>query len=118
LVKVYHPFQVEAFLKSTMDETWDGLELKERVYKVTINLGKYLPADYASAIGIIDQVVMNYGSWLEGIWCFRFRFLQRRRHPGVHSVTLIVNGVERVKLDFKLDIKTVFVTLPPHERTR
>ena len=68
---VYPPFQVDAFLQSTMDETWDNLELKDRVYKITVNLGAYLPADYKTAIGIIDKVVMNYGSWLEGFaWFF------------------------------------------------
>jgi len=68
---VYNPFQVDEFLKSVMDETWDGLELKERIYKISANLGKYLPADYATAISIIDKVVMNYGTWLNGLgWFF------------------------------------------------
>ena len=68
---VYPPFQVDAFLKSTMDETWDALELKDRVYKIAVNLGTYLSADYATAIGVIDKVVMNYGNWLEGFsWFF------------------------------------------------
>jgi len=58
---VYNPFQVDGFLKSTMDETWDNLELKDRIYKVSANLGKYLPKDYKTAIHIIDKVVMNYG---------------------------------------------------------
>ena len=68
---VYSPFLVDEFLKSTMDKTWDDLELKDRVYRISINLGKYLPADYSAAISIIDQVVMNYGSWLDGVgWFF------------------------------------------------
>ena len=68
---VYNPFQIDAFLKSTMDETWDSLELKDRSYKITLNLGKYLPQDYGTAIGIIDKVVMNYGTWLDGTaWFF------------------------------------------------
>jgi len=34
-------------------------------------LGKYLPADYKEAIGIIDKIVMNYGTWLDGTgWFF------------------------------------------------
>jgi 3-methyladenine DNA glycosylase AlkC len=54
-----------------MDEAWADLELKDRVYKISVNLGKYLPADYKTAIGIIDKVVMNYGSWLDGFgWFF------------------------------------------------
>jgi 3-methyladenine DNA glycosylase AlkC len=68
---VYSPFQVEGFLKSTMDETWDSLEFKERIYKIAANLGKYLPVDYKAAIGIIDKIVMNYGTWLNGTgWFF------------------------------------------------
>lgn len=65
---VYEPFQVEAFLQSTMDETWYNLALKERIHKISTNLGTYLPSNYREAIAIIDKVVMNYGVWLEG-WC-------------------------------------------------
>ena len=57
---VYVPFQIDEFLKSTMDETWDGLELKARGRQITINLGKYLPKDYREAIGIIDQVIASH----------------------------------------------------------
>ena len=68
---VYGQFQVDDFVKSIMDETWDGLELKDRTYKVSFNLGKYLPEDYKTAIGIIDRVVMNYGDGLSGFaWFF------------------------------------------------
>ena len=61
---VYPQFQAEGFLSSIMDETWDGLELKDRIYRISENLRKYLPEDYGEAIGVIDKVVMNYGSWL------------------------------------------------------
>ena len=54
---VYSPFDIEGFLKSTMDETWDDLELKARGRQITLNLGKYLPSDYRGAIGILDKVV-------------------------------------------------------------
>ena len=66
----YAPFLADEFLKSTMDEAWDALELKNRLYKISVTLGKYLPADYSAAIGVIDKVVMNYGSWLEGFCGF------------------------------------------------
>ena len=62
----YSEFQVDEFLKSTLDETWKDLELKDRIIKISVNLGKYLPPDYKTAISIIDQVVMNYGTWLDG----------------------------------------------------
>ena len=68
---VYPPFPVENFVSSTMDETWDSLELKARIRQITINLGKYLPADYGQAIGIIDKVIANYGSWLDS-FCLYF----------------------------------------------
>lgn len=59
---VYSTFQAEEFLQSVMNEKWVNLELKDRTNQISINLGKYLPADYESAIGIIDKVVMNYGT--------------------------------------------------------
>lgn len=67
---VHPPFPIDDFLKSTMDETWDILELKDRIYHISTNLGKYLPSDYKEAIHIIDKVVMNYGTWLDGFCGF------------------------------------------------
>ena len=66
----YSPFQVEEFIKSTMDETWANLELKQRIRQITINLGKFLPNDYSEAISIIDKVIVNQGSWLDGFCMF------------------------------------------------
>ena len=65
---VYPPFPVDDFIEFTMDETWDNLELKDRCRKITMSLGKYLPANYSESIGIIDKLITNYGSWLEGIF--------------------------------------------------
>ena len=65
---VHNSFQVDEFLKSTMDETWDNLELKARGRKITMNLGKYLPADYREAIGIIDKIVTKS----DGFFCILF----------------------------------------------
>ncbi len=67
---VYHAFQVDEFLKSTLDEHWNGLELKDRIAQIGLNLGKFLPSDYSEAIGIIDKVAMNYGDWLDGFVAF------------------------------------------------
>ena len=53
----YASFQVDEFIESTMDEKWESLELKARGRKITMNLGKYLPADYSTAISIIDKVI-------------------------------------------------------------
>lgn len=66
---VYPAFQTEGFLKSVMDETWEGLALKERMRKISTSLGKYLPADYSEAIRILDDTAPNCLQGLAGI-CF------------------------------------------------
>jgi 3-methyladenine DNA glycosylase AlkC len=68
---VYSLFQADEFLDTIFDKDWDALELKDRIYKISASLGKYLPDDYGAAIGVIDKIVMNYGTWLDGIgWFF------------------------------------------------
>ncbi|MCL2368446.1 MAG: DNA alkylation repair protein [Oscillospiraceae bacterium] len=60
LVQAAYPaFQAEAFIQSTLDETWDSLELKARGRQVCVNLGTYLPADYRTAIAICDEVIQD-----------------------------------------------------------
>jgi len=66
----YSPFQADEFVNSTLDETWDALELKGRMRQITLNLGKFLPANYAEAIAVIDKVIVNQGSWLDGFCLF------------------------------------------------
>jgi len=69
---VYCQFQTADFVSSVMDETWDGLELKGRMRQITINLRKFLPDNYAEAIGIIDKVIIGYGDWLTGFGAMFF----------------------------------------------
>ncbi|MCL2247920.1 MAG: DNA alkylation repair protein [Oscillospiraceae bacterium] len=69
--EVYEPFPIDEFINSTMDETWDGLELKERMRQITLNLAKFLPPDYVKAIEIIDEVIKTHGTWLDG-FCLYF----------------------------------------------
>ena len=57
---VYSSFQVDEFIESTIDETWDDLELMARGRQICLNLGKFLPADYAGALSIIDKVIPVY----------------------------------------------------------
>ncbi|EQF26988.1 DNA alkylation repair enzyme family protein [Clostridioides difficile CD160] len=57
---VYNPFQVDEFIKSTIDETWDNLELKSRCRKISMNLGKYLPSNYKEAISILEKSVRGF----------------------------------------------------------
>ncbi|GAA0341544.1 DNA alkylation repair protein [Oceanobacillus oncorhynchi subsp. oncorhynchi] len=57
---VYHSFQADDFVNDIMDETWEELGLKSRMRQIAINLGKYLPADYEQALGILDKVIADY----------------------------------------------------------
>lgn len=73
---VYDTFQVDEFLKSTIDASWNSLELMDRVKKISCMLGKYLPTNYIEAIRIIDKVVMKYGTWLDGFCGFFPTFIE------------------------------------------
>lgn len=64
--KVYEAFPVEDFLKSTLDDTWDNLAFKQRIMQISVNLGRYLPADYKEAIQILDKVIMDRDIGLDG----------------------------------------------------
>jgi 3-methyladenine DNA glycosylase AlkC len=66
--RVYSSFEADEFIKSTMDETWDDLELKARGRQISVNLGKYLPADYTAAIGVIDKLAASYDGFCK--YCF------------------------------------------------
>ena len=68
---VYSSFQVEKFINSIMDETWDNLEFKARGRQVTLNLGKYLPTDYHEALAILEKVAVSYTS---GLFVLGFSF--------------------------------------------
>ena len=61
---VYPSFQVDDFVGDIMDETWNALELKARMRKITVNLGKHLPPDYKQALGIIDKVIAGFPAGL------------------------------------------------------
>lgn len=74
--EVYDSFLIEEFLASIMDKTWDNLEFKQRVTKISENLGKYLPQDYKMAIRIIDQVIINYEVCLDGFPSFFPTFVE------------------------------------------
>lgn len=56
---VYAAFPVEDFLDTTIDGTWEGLELKARWRKATLGLGEHLPESYRDALAIIDLVVAS-----------------------------------------------------------
>ena len=52
---VYNSFKVDEFIKSTMDETWNNLELKARCRKIRMSLGMYLPEDYKEALSLLEK---------------------------------------------------------------
>ncbi|MDR2736540.1 MAG: DNA alkylation repair protein [Gracilibacteraceae bacterium] len=62
---IYKVFQVDAFLMSTMDDAWNDLELIAKGRQISLNLGKYLPADYGAAIGVIDEVITKYDGFVK-----------------------------------------------------
>lgn len=55
--EIYPSFQVDKFLKLTMDETWDELQLKARCRKISTSLGALLPGEYEKALGILEKAV-------------------------------------------------------------
>lgn len=57
---VYPAFPMDAFVNDILDETWEALELKARMRRISVQMGTYLPTEYAQAIGIIDKVVSEY----------------------------------------------------------
>ena len=67
---VYPTFKVKEFLKAILDETWDDLELKNRIHRIAFTLGQFLPSDYAKAITLIDQVVTMNSIEVCRFWIF------------------------------------------------
>lgn len=63
LQSVYHPFKTDDFIQSIIDDAWECLGLKDRIYKISAGLGRFLPSDYEEAIHILDNIIGNYGTW-------------------------------------------------------
>ncbi|MGX9757064.1 DNA alkylation repair protein [Clostridioides difficile] len=57
---VYTSFKIDEFLKSTLDETWNDLGLKDRCRKISISLGTYLPTEYTKALNILEKAVAGF----------------------------------------------------------
>ncbi|WP_028559558.1 DNA alkylation repair protein [Paenibacillus pinihumi] len=53
---VYPVFEPEQFAGQVMDESWEGLELKERIRKISTVLGECLPPRYEDALGILYAI--------------------------------------------------------------
>ncbi|MDR0784203.1 MAG: hypothetical protein LBE83_10670 [Propionibacteriaceae bacterium] len=52
----YGAFQVEAFADDVVDDTWEGLELKDRTRRIGQKLGDYLPPNYEDALEILFAI--------------------------------------------------------------
>ena len=53
---VYPSFDVQAFIASIIDESWEELALKGRTRRISIKLGQYLPQDYESALDVLVEI--------------------------------------------------------------
>jgi len=80
----YPSFKAKDFVTSIMDDSWESLELKGRMRQITINLGKYLPKEYTKALEVIDNVIKNYGTWLDGYSLFFPDFVELYGHEEVY----------------------------------
>ncbi len=52
----YGLFDEKAFVTSILDDTWDELELKQRMRRISEILGEFLPKDYVEAIEILKKI--------------------------------------------------------------
>lgn len=67
-IKKNHPaFESEAFVSEILDADWDSLELKARIRKTALALGKTLPADYSQAVTILRQTAADYPAGSDGL---------------------------------------------------
>ncbi|MCU6793866.1 DNA alkylation repair protein [Paenibacillus sp. WQ 127069] len=60
---VYEAFHTEGFIAAAIDDTWDGLELKARMRRITQTLGAHLPERYEEALEIlfaIDETCVGF----------------------------------------------------------
>jgi 3-methyladenine DNA glycosylase AlkC len=54
---VYADFDRAAFVDLVFDQSWENLELKQRMRQITLALGACLPAEYAAALTILRQAL-------------------------------------------------------------
>lgn len=53
---VYSPFDRERFIANVMDNRWNDLKLKERMRRIIVTLGRYLPDKYEEALNILFAI--------------------------------------------------------------
>jgi 3-methyladenine DNA glycosylase AlkC len=52
----YSAFDTEAFVSSVMDESWEGLALRNRMQQIVKRLKVYLPASYEEALAVLFEI--------------------------------------------------------------
>ena len=60
----YAEFDEVAFMETVLDDQWESRELKERTRHISQSLHNFLPADYRTALSILQQAaphLANYG---------------------------------------------------------
>ncbi|BFU76882.1 DNA alkylation repair protein [Arcobacter sp. 15-2] len=70
IVTYYPKFKAKEFDIAVFDDTWDDLELKQRMRHITVSLYRYLPKDYKESINILKQTyphMIGEGIRLENI---------------------------------------------------
>ena len=92
-IKKNHPaFESEAFVSEILDADWDSLELKARIRKTALALGKTLPADYSQAVTILRQTAADYPAGSDGLMlmclpCLLYTSADSRPRPAVPAAT-------------------------------
>ncbi|MRN53640.1 hypothetical protein [Paenibacillus monticola] len=56
---VYSVFDINGFIALAIDETWEKLELKQRMRRITESLGSYLPPQYEAAMEIMMEIAAD-----------------------------------------------------------
>lgn len=59
----YDHFKDKEFCKAVLSKEWNGLELKERMNKITTTLYAFLPKDFKRAIDILIPVAPDFGGY-------------------------------------------------------
>ncbi|URJ34054.1 hypothetical protein MF625_003300 [Paenibacillus polymyxa] len=52
----YSPFDIDGFIHQVMDKKWGELELKERIRRISLTLGAFLPSSYEEALSILFAI--------------------------------------------------------------
>ena len=68
--QIYPTFNCELFASRVFDVDWDERELKQRMRHITTVLGDFLPANYGTALGIMQKTLPLIAHRMKGIYQF------------------------------------------------